>query len=284
MTSPTGTAYAKLNLALHVVGRRDDGYHLLDSLVVFAALGDRLTVTPADGLHLTVSGPFASGVPIDDRNLVLRAAALMGVTDGVAIHLEKALPHAAGIGGGSSDAATTLRLLSDHTATPLPDMAQVLTLGADVPVCLRGRPTRMRGIGDDLTDVPPLPKLWVVLVNPGVPVPTGPVFKALARADNPPLPETDWTANNPSSLIDWLGRTRNDLEPPARALVPAIGTVIDRLNGAPGCALARMSGSGGTCFGLFTSADAASDAARIIAAAEPIWWVAATDIVREGSV
>jgi len=284
VTSPTRTAYAKLNLALHVVGRRDDGYHLLDSLVVFAALGDRLTITPADGLRLTVSGPFAPGVPIDDRNLVLRAAALMGVTDGVAIHLEKALPHAAGIGGGSSDAATTLRLLSDHTATPLPDMAQVLTLGADVPVCLRGRPTRMRGIGDDLTDVPPLPRLWVVLVNPGVLVPTGPVFKALARADNPPLPEPNWTANIPASLIDWLGRTRNDLEPPARALVPAIGTVIDRLNGAPGCALARMSGSGGTCFGLFTSADAASDAARIIAAAEPIWWVAATDIVREGSV
>jgi len=271
-------APAKVNLALHVTGRRPDGYHMLDSLVVFTRFGDDVTITGADTLALSVSGPCAAGVPTDHKNLVLRAATLLSGTRGAAIHLVKNLPHAAGIGGGSSDAATALLALADHWSLPLPPTQQILTLGADVPVCLRGRPTRMRGIGEDLSDVPPLPDLWVVLANPGVPVPTSAVFQALQSVDNPPMSPPDWSAGDAAGLLNWLRRTRNDLEGPARAMVPDIGRAIDMLNAASGCAFARMSGSGGTCFGLFTAESTAQDAAKAILQAEPTWWVQATSL------
>lgn len=272
-------APAKVNLALHVTGRRADGYHLLDSIVVFAGVGDRLTVEAADALSLTVTGPRAAGVPADRRNLIWRAAELFPPGRGAAITLDKHLPHAGGIGGGSADAAAALRGLAALWAHPMPGQAAILSLGADVPVCVAGVPARMSGIGEVLDPLPPLPPVWLVLVNPGIEVPTGAVFAALAHRENPPLPSVPpegWS--DPAALARWLCRTRNDLEPPARAQVPAIGEVLDRLEARPGCLMARMSGSGGTCFGLFADTAAARDAARQIAAARPDWWVVSAPV------
>jgi 4-diphosphocytidyl-2-C-methyl-D-erythritol kinase len=270
-------APAKVNLALHVTGRRPDGYHLLDSVVVFADVGDWLEIAPSDALSLTVTGPRAAGVPADRRNLIWQAAELLApdpAGQGAAITLDKHLPHAGGIGGGSADAAAALRGLSALWNRPLPPAEAVLSLGADVPVCLHGRPARMSGIGETLGALPPLPPLWMVLVNPGVEVPTGAVFKALQTPDNPALPAMPlggWP--DAAAFTRWLRGARNDLEPPARALVPPIGKVLDALSGTPGCLLARMSGSGGTCYGLFATHEAASVAAESLRA-EPDWWVA----------
>lgn len=267
--SVTEAAPAKINLALHVTGRRADGYHLLDSLVVFTALGDRVTIEPdGTGPHLEITGPFAGALPVTEDNLCLRAARAIGGTG--TITLEKHLPIASGIGGGSADAAAVLRAYGVRPAHPE-------ALGADVPVCLAARPARMRGVGELLDDVPPLPVLPLVLVNPGVAVATPTVFAALGCTDNPPLPDLPaGGALTRAALLDWLAGTRNDLEPPALALAPVIATALDALRGA-GAAFARMSGSGATCFGIFTDAAAAETARARIAAAHPGWWVAATE-------
>ena len=267
-------APAKINLALHVTGRRADGYHRLDSLVVFADAGDWIDIAPAPMLSLRVVGPRAAGVPADARNLIWRAATALDPSGGAAITLEKHLPAAGGIGGGSADAAAALRGLSQAWGAALPNPDAVLALGADVPVCLFGRPARMSGIGEAIEPLPPLPALWVVLVNSGVAVPTGPVFAALARAENPALPgipAQGWP--DARAMATWLGQTRNDLEPPARGLVADIDPVLTAIGVQDGCLLARMSGSGGTCFGLFASAQAARAAAAVLAADHPGWWV-----------
>ncbi|WP_420396042.1 4-(cytidine 5'-diphospho)-2-C-methyl-D-erythritol kinase [Nioella sp.] len=268
-------APAKINLALHVTGQRPDGYHLLDSLVVFAGVGDRLHFAPAPDLSLSVTGPMAEGVPTGPDNLILRAAALFGAGRGTAITLDKHLPHAAGIGGGSADAAATLRGLARLWNCPLPDSASVLTLGADVPVCLSRAPQRMAGIGDVLSPVPPIPSLHAVLVNPRVAVPTGAVFRGLTSKQNAPMDPPDWDGF--ASFTEWLSRQRNDLEPPARALAPEIGEALTLLRNT-GAALARMSGSGATCFGLFETEGQAAEAARAISVAQPGWWVQDTAI------
>lgn len=270
-------APAKVNLALHVTGRRDDGYHLLDSLVVFAGVGDWLEIRAARELALSVSGPRATGVPTDRNNLVWRAAEAFGGDRGAAIHLEKHLPHAGGIGGGSADAGAALRGLCDLWEVPLPDAATLLSIGADIPVCTACEPARMRGIGDILDPVPPLPPLWLVLVNPGVEVPTGPVFRALESTDNAPLPDPAW--DDADDLIGWLHQTRNDLEPAAMALQPRVADTLTALARQDECRLARMSGSGATCFGLFVGEDAARSAARHLKVAEPAWWVEAAAIL-----
>ncbi|MEJ6395701.1 4-(cytidine 5'-diphospho)-2-C-methyl-D-erythritol kinase [Gymnodinialimonas sp. 2305UL16-5] len=256
-------APAKVNLALHVTGCRDDGYHLLDSIVVFAGMGDWLSVAPAPQMALRVTGPRASGVPEDERNLAWQAAEWAGRQ--AKIVLEKHLPHAGGIGGGSSDAAAVLRALGTNGVG-------AEAIGADVPVCLRGRPCRMSGIGDVLADVPPIPSLWIALVNPGVEVPTGAVFAALDRVDGSPLPEPDWGMD----FIGWLSQTRNDLELPAQKLQPVIGDVLERLRGTRGCLFAHMSGSGATCFGLFGDEPSARAA---VAAMPSRWWAEATEIL-----
>jgi 4-diphosphocytidyl-2-C-methyl-D-erythritol kinase len=273
-------APAKVNLALHVTGRRADGYHLLDSAVVFAGVGDCLTFEASDALALTVTGPRGAGVPADRRNLIWRAAELFPAGHGATITLEKRLPHAGGLGGGSADAAATLRGLSALWSRPLPRADEILSLGADVPVCLAGRPMRMSGIGEELAPLPPLPELWLVLVNAGVEVPTAAVFAALERRENPPLPAipaAGWP--DAAALAAWLCDARNDLEPAARGRVPAIGAVLDTLDARPGCLLARMSGSGGTCFGLFAREAAARDAATVLAADQAAWWVAAAPVL-----
>lgn len=266
MTKLRVFAPAKVNLTLHVTGQRADGYHLLDSLVMFADVGDWLEVSlgPAD---LTVSGPMAEGVPVDGRNLVLKAAALMGVEARIA--LEKHLPAAAGIGGGSSDAAAVLRAVHDLTGAQVPQAG--LSLGADVPVCLEGRACFMRGIGERVEPVAGLPDLAAVLVNPGVEVPTGAVFNGLARKDNPgmaPLERGDF--------LGWLRAQRNDLEPPARAVQTVISDVLAAIGATRGCQLARMSGSGATCFGIY--ADRAQAEAAAAELARPGWWVRAATL------
>lgn len=271
MTAVEAFAPAKINLTLHVTGRRQDGYHLLDSLVMFADLGDRVKVRPARCSSLTVTGPMAAGVPSGPDNLVQRAADLIGIT--AAITLEKHLPSAAGLGGGSSDAAATLKALSLMSGRPVPK--ETLTLGADVPVCLLTRATRMRGIGEDLSQVSGVPPLHAVLINPGVPLSTAAVFRHLAQPDNPPMPKTLPRWGQAADLMHWLTQQRNDLETPAIAELSEIAQVIARLRATPGCQMARMSGSGATCFGLYESAEKAWMAANRLAVDCPGWWVRA---------
>ena len=267
-------ARAKVNLALHVVGRRADGYHLLDSLVAFADFGDVVTVEPAPSLSLSITGPMAAGLSAGPDNLVLKAAQMLGSPLGAAITLEKRLPIASGIGGGSADAAATMQALGALWGCALPDAGQVLALGADVPVCLAGQSCRMAGIGDQISPIA-LPPAHLVLVNPGVGLSTAAVFGALLCRDNPPLPPA---APMPDAvaLAAYLGHCRNDLEAPALSLVPQIAAVLAALQGQTGCLLARMSGSGATCFGLFASASAAVAAATALRAQSAAWWVQAT--------
>jgi 4-diphosphocytidyl-2-C-methyl-D-erythritol kinase len=274
-TEPVGEAApAKLNLCLHVTGRRADGYHLLESLVVFADVADQVRAASAPGLSLTVTGAEGPGLSAGPANLVLRAARTMGVTD-AALALEKHLPVASGIGGGSADAAAALRALARLTGKPLPSAVEVLRLGADVPVCLAGRPARMTGIGEVLAPLPPLPPLWCVLVNPRVAVPTPQVFAALALRENPPVPDLPASALvSAPAFAAWLDRhSRNDLVPPAREVAPVLAQVQSALAATPDCLLARMSGSGGTHFGLYASEAAATAAGSTLRAAHPGWWV-----------
>lgn len=283
-------APAKVNLYLHVVGRRPDGYHRLDSLVAFAGIGDtvevRNAVPPvggqiADRFSLTVEGPFAAGVPSGADNLALRAAAALaraaGTDLGADIRLVKRLPPASGIGGGSSDAAAALRALMRLWDVRLDARALsglALGLGADVPVCLAGRAAFVGGIGEELTPAPPLPPAWIVLANPGQAVPTPEVFRRRAEPFSAParFSERPKTA---AELAILLKTRRNDLEAPARTICPAIGDVLADLSRQPGALIARMSGSGATCFALFAEAGAATEAAFALARARPGWWVKA---------
>jgi 4-diphosphocytidyl-2-C-methyl-D-erythritol kinase len=264
----TRQARAKINLTLHVTGQRADGYHLLDSLVCFADVYDTLRVRLAEDVRLSVDGPMAGGVPTDGRNLVMQAAVLFAGDAGAEIVLTKALPHAAGIGGGSADAAAALLALAELWDAPLPDDA--LRLGADVPVCLAPGALRMRGVGEVLTPVPPLPPLWAVLVNPGVAVETPPVFKALSDKNGAPMAQDVPEFAHAGDLIAWCAAQRNDLQEPALQLAPVIGDVLEALQAA---GLARMSGSGATGFGLCTTAEEATGLAQRISGARPDWWV-----------
>ena len=273
MPPVTRLARAKVNLALHVVGRRGDGYHLLDSLVAFADFGDVVTVQDAPALHLSITGPMAHGLSSGPDNLVMKAALVLGRPLGAAITLDKHLPVASGIGGGSADAAAALQALCAHWGCDLPDAAKVLALGADVPVCLVGQSCRMAGIGDEIFPVA-LPSAHLVLVNPGMGLGTASVFGALIRRDNAPLPPPE-PLPDVAALASYLRRCRNDLQAPALSLVPQIGTVLAALSAQTGCLLARMSGSGATCFGLFATASAAKMAASALRAQSAVWWVQA---------
>ncbi|MFV0360286.1 4-(cytidine 5'-diphospho)-2-C-methyl-D-erythritol kinase [Tropicimonas sp.] len=271
MTAVEEFAPAKVNLTLHVTGRRTDGYHLLDSLVVFADVGDRLLARPAPSLSLSVDGPRAAGVPVDGGNLVLAAAQLMD-GPGAALTLTKHLPAAAGIGGGSADAAAALRALSRLWNQPLPNPERILSLGADIPACLAGRALRMSGVGEALEPVAGLAPLPAVLANPGIAVSTPAVFAALASRHNAPMQPLP-ASRDPDALIEWLKAQRNDLEQAAIAIAPPIAGLLAALRAQTGCRMARMSGSGATCFALFGDAGTAAAAAAGIARAQPGWWV-----------
>ncbi len=249
------TAYAKINLALHVRRRRDDGYHEIETLFAFCEDGDGVAVEAAHKLSLVITGRFADAVPTGEDNLILRAATALqdaaGVRDGAAITLDKRLPVASGIGGGSADAAASLRLLTRLWGVD-PTFAQQIAprLGADVPACLASRTAVGTGVGETLAlvDLPDVAGTPILLVNPGVACPTGPVFAAWDGVDRGPLVAGAWRT------------ARNDLEPPALALVPEIAALLRRLRAVAGVALVRMSGSGATCLALFEN-DAARDAA-----------------------
>jgi 4-diphosphocytidyl-2-C-methyl-D-erythritol kinase len=279
-------APAKVNLSLRVLGRRPDGYHELESLVVFAGFGDRLTLHPGEAFALTVTGPFAAA--LDSDNLVATAVRRAQAADPHlrigAFHLEKNLPVAAGLGGGSSDAAAALRALrraNPGSATTFDWTALATVLGADVPVCLAGRPALMCGIGERLDFVAPLPEACMVLVNPRLPLGAGEVFHALGAG---PVPASAVSRAPPlafagfDDLVAYLQASTNDLEGPAKVLCPGIARVEAALAAQPAARLVRMSGSGPTCFALFSSRTEADAAAAAIAQHEPGWWVVATEI------
>lgn len=276
-------APAKINLALHVTGRRPDGYHLIESLAVFTRFGDRLTIAPAQQDHFEIGGAYGGGLQADETNLVLRALATLRrefperTRQPASIALEKNLPVASGVGGGSSDAAAALRGLAQLWELNLDEaeLARIgLSLGADLPMCLAARPLVARGIGDLLSPVPGFPALGLVLANPGVTVSTAAVFEALTHRESealPPLPrDLDF-----HSICNWLETTRNDLEPAARTMQPAIGEALAALRKA-GAHFARMSGSGATCFGIFETGNVAKRAAASLRERHPGWFVAAT--------
>jgi 4-diphosphocytidyl-2-C-methyl-D-erythritol kinase len=268
-------APAKINLTLHVTGQRADGYHLLDSLVVFAEVGDTVSVAPADRLGFCLTGPKAQGLSAGPDNLVLRAAAFLSVHRTAAITLDKYLPVSSGIGGGSADAAACLRALAMLWDMPLPDPSKLLALGADVPVCLAGRPCRMRGVGEKIDPlVHPLPPAFLVLVNPGIALSTPAVFRAMTRRDNPPMPASLPKFTTLDDLVSFLADCRNDMQQAAVSLAPDIAGVLQTLAQLPGCKLARMSGSGATCFGIFPDAQSAHAATTALKQVQPTWWVA----------
>ncbi|WP_035693335.1 4-(cytidine 5'-diphospho)-2-C-methyl-D-erythritol kinase [Azospirillum halopraeferens] len=300
MPAVTQAAPAKLNLYLHVLGRRDDGYHELDSLAVFADAGDTVTVQPAParvalrgaglppaGPRLAVSGPFAPVLLGENpaHNLVNRAAhalaARLGRDADVMIHLEKRLPVASGIGGGSADAAATLRALARLWEVPFDDprlYEVAVTLGADVPVCLAGRPAFMGGIGERLDAAPALPACHAVLANPGVAVPTPAVFRARRGPFSAPARFAHAPADA-AALAALLAERRNDLAEPALTVAPVIADVLAALDATDGCLLARLSGSGATGFGLYATAARAQAAAATLAARQPGWWVTAARLL-----
>lgn len=276
MPSPktwTEFAPAKVNLTLHVTGQRDDGYHLLDSLVVFANAGDVLELREGAAM-LEITGPFAPGVPTGRENTILKAAELLGLE--AAFSLTKNLPHPAGIGGGSADAAAAVRGLCGMAGRDLPAAQDLLPLGADMPVCLCNTPQRMTGVGEHVEPVKSLQPMWLVLVNPGVPTPTGPIFHALETKTNPAMGEVP---DFPSlgAQVAWLRSQRNDLQLPAIDLCPEVDEALIALE-ASGALLARMSGSGATCFGIFASQAAADRAAKAIN--RPDWWVVAAEVLQ----
>ncbi|WP_206455763.1 4-(cytidine 5'-diphospho)-2-C-methyl-D-erythritol kinase [Aurantimonas marina] len=282
-------APAKINLALHVVGRRADGYHCLESLVVFAAdIGDRITValSPEAEDRLEFGGPFTADVPAGADNILLRAAgfartllAERGVAlPPLAIHLDKQLPVAAGIGGGSADAAALLRMIADRVPDAAKRLArESIALGADVPMCLDGRAALITGIGETVSPLAGLPSLPLLMVNPRAPVSTAAVFARLPRCDNPALPPLPPGGfRDIAALAAWLSQTRNDLEPTAVDMVPTIDDVRQRLIDE-GARFARMSGSGATVLGLFEDEDHMRRAGNRIKAANPGWWVSGTN-------
>jgi 4-diphosphocytidyl-2-C-methyl-D-erythritol kinase len=280
-------APAKLNLYLHVVGRRADGYHRLDSLVAFAGVHDTIRAAPANALTLELQGPFGAALSNEADNLVLRAARALadiaGVRPWAALTLVKRLPVASGIGGGSADAAATLAAASalwriTHKPGALAKLA--LTLGADVPVCLAGKAAQVRGIGERVDPAPALPKAPLVLVNPLKPLATPAVFKARTGPFSKPAPLAG-AARDPRDLAEALKSRRNDLTGAAIGLVPEIKVILAALEAQPGCLLARMSGSGATCFALFARDDDARAAAAAIRASKPGWWVEASALVSD---
>ncbi|MCG8492077.1 MAG: 4-(cytidine 5'-diphospho)-2-C-methyl-D-erythritol kinase [Sneathiellales bacterium] len=279
----TDLARPKVNLFLHVTGKRIDGYHLLESLAVFVEGGDRLTVQEGDALSLFETGPFAADTGCNSANLVMKAADLLrkecGISKGARLLLEKNLPVASGIGGGSADAAAALRLLNKHWSLNLPesDLADFgLRLGADVPVCIASQSTLMRGIGEKLETVRPLPDLAILLVNPGISVSTPSIFKALRIEEETPSLQQFETARDQKAFIQALKNLRNDLEPPAIKLVPEISDLLDILKRCEKALLSRMSGSGATCFALFNSLKDAKEAEESVSALKPDWWTFAS--------
>jgi 4-diphosphocytidyl-2-C-methyl-D-erythritol kinase len=283
----TVTAYApaKINLYLHVTGKRADGYHLLDSLIAFADVGDTIEATLADDVALTCDGPFGAALGNAPDNLVLKAAHLLAeraeVTTGAHLRLTKQLPLASGIGGGSADAAATLHALTDLWGLALPDRSMTTLaakLGADVPICLHGQAAYIGGIGEIIDAAPVLPAAGIVLVNPGQALSTPSVFKSF-RGPMTAAQRFDAAPKDVPELCTLLAARRNDLTEAAIAIVPEIATALGALENIPGTRLARMSGSGATCFAFYDDQASAERAAQQLAAEHPDWWVRASTLL-----
>jgi 4-diphosphocytidyl-2-C-methyl-D-erythritol kinase len=287
MTTVKVFAPAKINLALHVIGRRNDGYHEIDTLVAFADVGDSIVFRPANALSLTVEGPEAADVPADMDNLALQAAALAANGRGAEITLSKLLPVASGMGGGSADAAASYRGMlglgavgerASNLQQPMPksvpndSMRRLAEIGADVPMCFGSMPARATGTGEILSFCD-LPYVHAVLANPRVPLSTAAVFGALDVSDNQPMPDGIPDFSDAASLMGWLADCRNDLEEPAMKLAPEIGDVLETLGALDGAGLARMSGSGATCFALFSDKTKAQEAEARLKEERLEWWV-----------
>jgi 4-diphosphocytidyl-2-C-methyl-D-erythritol kinase len=282
-------APAKINLFLHVGDKRDDGFHPLQSLVVFTVLGDSLVAEHADTLSLTVTGPFAAALSAETDNLVLRAARALAAKAGrsaaAKLTLTKNLPVASGVGGGSTDAAAALRALSSLWGLNMDEAALceiAASLGSDIPVCVAPQPRWMEGRGEILSPVASLPHLSVLLVNPGIGVPTGPVYAALQARSGVAGKLPPGRFRDLADLLRFMDSTRNDLEAPARALQPAIGEVLTALAALPGALFSRMSGSGATCFALFPDDESCKRAAAILGEAAKDWWIAPTSVPEFG--
>jgi len=279
-------APAKINLFLHVGEKRGDGFHDLQSLVVFVDVGDTLAFSPSPELTLTLHGPFASGLEAEDDNLVLRAAQALAKHTGrpaakAAIRLMKQLPVASGIGGGSADAAAVLRGLTrlwalDLSWTELRAVAE--TIGSDVPVCVESKASWMEGRGERVMPAATLPQMPMLVVNPGIAVSTAEVFRTLATRHGTGRINRATPLSSPRELIAFLTKTSNDLQAPAQQIAPVIGHVLDELSRMPGAELWRMSGSGATCFALFYDQNAAEMAQVALSHTHPDWWVRATRI------
>lgn len=282
-------APAKINLCLHVTGKRDDGYHLLESLIVFADIGDDLEVHTSDSIGLELRGPQAGILGSDQtENLIIRAARMLHPfakqQHGARFVLTKNLPVASGIGGGSSDAASAIRLLESAWDLQIEEDQRselLVTLGADVPVCYLGLSAVARGIGEILTPVDHLPEMYVVLANPGVAVATGAIFKRLSSFDKPVSEKFAHESHSFGHFVELLGGAFNTLERPALEVEPTISTVLDALRATAGCALARMSGSGATCFGLFEDPHMARVASEQLRITHPDWWISHGRILTE---
>lgn len=274
-------APAKINLALHVVGRRGDGFHALDTIAVFADLGDTLGILPATDISLRVEGRFAAHAPAGAENLVLEAARRLAAampaapgSRGALLTLHKDIPAGSGFGGGSADAAAALRLLAGlwHGGADEATLVEIAAeIGADVPMCLSGKALRARGRGERIAPIRGWPALPLVLVWPGVSVSTANVFASLEQRENASLPDPG-AARTPEAVAEYLAGCRNDLEPAATAVAPVIGDALRRLRETD-CLFARMSGSGSGCFGLYRTPEAADAAVAALAVAEPGWWV-----------
>lgn len=281
-------APAKINLFLHVGTRRDDGFHPLQSLAVFTGLGDVLAMEEAENLSLSVQGPFAKGLDGEDDNLVLKAARSLsddGATRGARLTLTKNLPVASGIGGGSADAAAALRGLNKLWNTGDTSLHEIAaTLGSDIPVCLDSVAAFMEGRGEVLHPVHSMPLVPMLLVNPGVPVPTRDVFAALETRSGVDMTLPGGRFQDTADLLRLLDSTRNDLEAPAIKIQPVIAEVLKAIAALPGALIARMSGSGATCFGIFADEDCCQRAAKTLSHAAPDWWVAPTFVPESGIV
>ena len=282
----TEQACAKINLFLHVGAKRADGFHPLQSLAVFTAMGDALAMEPAFDLSLTIEGPFAKGLDGEGDNLVLRAARALD-TRGAKLTLTKNLPVASGIGGGSADAAAALRGLNQLWNLGRDEAALqgiAAGLGSDIPACLLSATCFMEGRGEVLRAAQSVPHVPMLLVNPGVAVPTKDVFAALGERSGVEMALPQGRFADTADLLRFLETTRNDLEEPARRIQPVIGDVLKAICDLPGALMARMSGSGATCFGIFADDDCAARAANILKSAHPDWWIAPTFVPETGIV
>ena len=286
MTAVASFAAAKVNLHLHLLGRREDGYHLIDSLVAFADIGDRLTARPGGALSLEVTGTEAEALAGESDNLVLRAARALaehaGIAAAAALHLEKILPVAGGVGGGSADAAAALRALRRLWRIEIEDagLARIgERLGADIPACVFGKPAWVAGIGEQIEFAPPLPSTGILLVNPRRRLPTAEVFNARGGEFGSAAGRPSRSPSDAAALAAVLAPLRNDLTAAAISFVPEIGRILNTLGQLSGALIARMSGSGATCFALFRDRATARRAQLELAAVEPGWWCAAGNLM-----